>query len=118
MAGLKSVSRACRDRTPPSLTSSHLTVLLLILIFVAIMSLVRFIGSTAYVIDRAVRTVGGRIVSHFGTRKIPTEKGSTGGRVSGRRAGRGVGSESESEREKREIEEEEVVELSAEGSRR
>lgn len=87
--------------------------LLIILIFVAIMSLVRFIGSTAYVIDRAIRIVGGRIVSYFGTRSIPAEKGVTSGRVVGRRMGRGVGSESESEKEKREIEEGEEVHLSA-----
>lgn len=76
------------------------------------MSLIRFIGSTAYVIDRAIRVVGGRIVS--ATRKTPSEKGPTAGRVGGgRRFGRGIGSESGSEQEKREAEEEEVVQLSA-----
>ncbi|ORY83474.1 chitin synthase-domain-containing protein [Leucosporidium creatinivorum] len=87
--------------------------LLIILIFVAIMSLVRFIGSTAYVIDRLIRVLGGRFVSHFGTRKIPTAKGATSGRVVGRGVGRQQASESESEKEKREIEEEEEVQLSA-----
>lgn len=77
------------------------------------MSLVRFIGSTAYVIDRLIRVLGGKFVSHFGTRKIPAVKGANSGRVVGRGLGRQQGSESESEKEKREIEEEEEVQLPA-----
>ncbi|KAK4051051.1 Chitin synthase, class 3 [Microbotryomycetes sp. JL201] len=53
--------------------------LVLVLVFVAVMSLIRFIGSTAFVIDRAVRLFGGRLVNTFGrsssstvgTRKLP-----------------------------------------------
>ncbi|KAM0790029.1 Chitin synthase, class 3 [Microbotryomycetes sp. NB124-2] len=40
--------------------------LVLVLVFVAVMSLIRFIGSTAFVIDRAVRLFGGRLVNTFG----------------------------------------------------
>jgi hypothetical protein len=76
-------------------------------------SFVRFIGSTAYVIDRLIRVLGGKFVSHFGSRKIPAAKGATGGRVVGRGVGSQQASESESEKEKREIEEEDEVELSA-----
>lgn len=32
------------------------------------MAFVRFIGSTAYVVDRAVRLLGGRFINYFGSR--------------------------------------------------
>ncbi|KAK4051671.1 Chitin synthase, class 3 [Microbotryomycetes sp. JL221] len=56
--------------------------LVIVLIFVAIMSLIRFIGSTAFVIDRAVRLFGGRLVNTFGHsssagRKMPSSHSST-----------------------------------------
>lgn len=45
------------------------------------MSAIRFIGSTAYVIDRGVRLIGGRLVNRLG-RKVPaaSKKKATKGR--------------------------------------
>ncbi|CEQ40167.1 SPOSA6832_01759 [Sporobolomyces salmonicolor] len=61
--------------------------LVIVLVFVALMSLIRFIGSTAYILDRAVRFIGGQIQRRlFARRQV-----SAGTKLRRRPMGGGVG---------------------------
>ncbi|GAA5888502.1 hypothetical protein JCM5296_000654 [Sporobolomyces johnsonii] len=61
--------------------------LVIVLVFVALMSLIRFVGSTAYILDRAVRFIGGQIQRRlFARRQV-----SAGTKLRRRPLGGGVG---------------------------